>query len=145
MLFDMGFLALDFDRLARVKDPKRVPSGLLEELGVVLATQGFGLNHWAWAFGWAWPRHMAWATEVKNLGDMDLADLNARSITLDDGLAWLRALLVIRPAYGGSVPQWTQMALRQSRITAAELGVRPGVLSQWRGNTRFDPLMGGIA
>lgn len=142
MLFDMGFLTLDHDRLAQVRDPRRVPAGMLEELGVVLATPGFGLNHWAHAFRWAWPIHMAWATEVKELGCKDLAQQNAASISLDDGLAWIRAMLVLRPNYGGSVPQWTQMALRESQITAAELGVKPLILSRWRSKTGFDPLIG---
>lgn len=92
-------------RLSALKVPARVPLSLYPELAVVLATPGFHLEHWASAF--RWPRdakYLAWAGQVRSTADPELVDLNARSMTLEDGLDWLRAILWTRPNYGGSVP-----------------------------------------
>ena len=109
----------------------RMPASMMPELAVVLATPGFTLGHWCRAFGWAHPTR-PWAIELAKAADPELVKANALSMVLEDGLDWVRAILHVWPGYSGSVPLWTALALRESHITAVQLGVKPYVLSKWR-------------
>lgn len=134
----MGFLdlarGLRSPTYQAARQPHRLPMSMVPELGVVLATPGFGLNHWFHAFGWSLndPEIQQWAREVKLSGDLDVAKANSLSIGLRDGLQWLQSLLVMRPSYYGSAPFYVALALREGHVRAEDLGVSQGRLAQWK-------------
>ena len=114
---------------------------LYPELAIVLATPGFDLRNWGTAFVWKWnPATESFARRVQATADRDLVDLNAQSITVEDGLDWLRAVLWRLPAYAGPVPVWTKRAIRQQGLKAADWGVSQRQFGRWHVQNAGDPL-----
>ena len=92
------------------------------EIAVTCSTPGFGARWWGMLMAWGDRPH------VENLvGQIIAAHVNSQeklrelgyensvTITLDDGLDWLRTMLKRKPRYRGPVPSWTRRALRQLR------------------------------
>jgi hypothetical protein len=162
MLYDCGLLQglarrqshPVFSRVGRFIRLDRLDRASAWELAVLLNTRGFGLDHHAYAFGWMRrarleiiPRVLeAFADDVSVVG---AARENGNSITIDDGIDYLMAMLATKPAYRGSVPLWTTLALqtwRDQGATVAEiaskLGCRADRIPIWWSEQRFDPLTG---
>lgn len=124
------------------------------ELAVLLRTRGFGFDHHAYAFGWMRrarqhivPRVLEYFADDASVEAAAVE--NGNSITLEDGIAFLCAMLATKPNYRGSVPLWTTLALqtwRDQGATALEvarkLGCRPDRVIAWWSECRFDPLSG---
>lgn len=105
------------------------------------ATPKMTLQHWAWAFQWAWPRSSDFAHALAQDTDLRVARANAASVTISDALTWLQRLLVIRPRYSGNLPLVVSMALREVEARPADFGVTIGRMSTWK-RAVGDPLMG---
>lgn len=88
---------------------------------------------------------------MDDMAVLSSAETNARSITMEDGLGYLWAMLQHRPRYTGRVPLWTSMALAELRSQgtsadelAARFGVKPKAIYGWwdMARTGLDPLRG---
>jgi hypothetical protein len=161
MLYDMDLLKgqtrYDSQKFLRVWcnfEPNWLEKAESWELAVVLATPGFAYDHHCWAFAWNWtmrdhvvPKLIAYWADDPSV--QRAARANAESITMEDGLDYLQALLETKRGYGGSVPLWTTLALqglRDGGMTAAEIAKRFRTTSErvtkWWSERRFDPLTG---
>ena len=86
---------------------------------------------------------------------------NVESITHADGVAWLKAVLEVKPGYRGVVPLWTQLSLQAlsegpdgfKALDVAKAVGLPGVSSddqlyavfaRWRDQMVFDPVTGEV-
>lgn len=131
------------------------------QLAVLLNTPGFTREHHEALFDWE-PRRMR--PRVKQVLDyfkdtpsvLQGAQNNAASITQADGLAWLKAVINVRPHYHGTVPLWTKFALNGLPHNAEEVAdllnlhnsmgiaktTASGLVRRWRTQEVFDPLTG---
>lgn len=115
--------------------PKKYSPAVLREIAVCLNTDGFELHHWCSLMGWS----RNWTTWLGQLAehyrDEVKADSyeNLLSITREDGVDWLRAVLLRRPKFNGSVPRWTRNALRELR---AEGKLKIPIMAKWASDAR---------
>lgn len=120
-------------------------------MGVCLLTDGFEPGHWATIMRWGHkPEHVRVRDAVLDQARgndevVALARENSLSVTIEDGLDWLRVVLAGMPFYRGDVPVWTRRALREvrsrngltNRALAGLLGMeKPDRLDQWVADTR---------
>ena len=162
MDYDLGLLAGE----ARYKDPKflsvwswfeatDLPMAWGWELAVLLATPGFAFEQIAVAFQWVPKVRLDVVPEIQkyfadphwNVKEAALA--NFHSVTLDDGVDWLHAILAFRPKYVSSVPLCVTQSLRQMRANGhslAEVADKFGITKKQAGlfwmEDRFDPFTG---
>lgn len=120
---------------------------LMQEIAVAVATPDWGTTAWSMAMGWQSediPNQIV-ARYRGNDQIEEMIEANVRSVTLDDGLDWLRVLLKRKPGYYGPVPVWTRRALRELRSRsggaakdlARQFGVKyPWKMGQWLADVR---------
>jgi hypothetical protein len=164
LLIDCGALSphrwLDKTNLWHKLHEEFTPESLTRDeawqLAVLLKTRGFTITHHFLLFGWS-PTTMT--PRIQALTDFfadtptvhQAAEDNTASITQADGLAWLKAVLELRPHYRQSVPMWTQLALcalRDEGLKDTEIAEQLGItiraefVARWRNANSFDPLTG---
>ena len=162
MNYDLGALAGQ----ARYKDekfmrvwndfrPTDLPMAWAWEVAVLIRTPGFGLDHLQVAFRWN-PHILLDHVPVildyfrdEKWNVLAAAQANFHSITLDDGVDWLHAILEMRPNYQSSVPFCVTQSLRQLRangwdagMVADKFNIKRNVASKFWREDRFDPLTG---
>ena len=125
------------------------------ELAVLLATPGFSFEQLRTAFRWQ-PQTVLdeipqivqyFADDSWNVREAALE--NFHSLTPDDGVDWLHAILEMRPKYQASVPLCVTQSLRQLRANgyslqdiATKFKITKARASQFWMEDRFDPFTG---
>lgn len=127
------------------------------ELMVLIHTPGFTYRSIQKAF--AWPDRVAWLVmkDVAAFFEDDAeavlraARANYESLTYQDGLDWLYALLSMFPGFSEAIPLVTVNALRTMRgagASAKDIGnqfrVSPLRVHRWWTQDCFDPLTGHV-
>jgi hypothetical protein len=102
------------------------------EIIVCLATPGFTRMSWAVLMGWTPNSVQALDQIVEAYAPvqdkvMAAGKANAASVTRDDAVDWLRAVLRRKPRYRGPAPYWTTLALRD--IWAEQGGSQKAMLA----------------
>lgn len=86
---------------------------LANEIAIAINTPDLELEHWTRIMSWGPPTISVPIIITDH--HLEQARLNALSITIEDGLDWIRTILMRKPYYRGSVPKWTRRALREIR------------------------------
>lgn len=136
-------------------DATDLPKAWGWELAVLVATPGFAFDHLCVAFQWVPKVRLDVVPEIvryfaNSEFDVEAAALqNFHSITLDDGVDFLHAIIAMRPKYAASVPLCVTQSLRQLRangLSLDEVAAKFGITKRQAGNfwmeNRFDPFTG---
>lgn len=119
------------------------------ELVTLLLTPGFSASYHVAVFGWGYKAKSRVRAIIAELAPEvwaeGLPQANMRSITLEDGMAMLKALLWGRNmTWHGGVPLWSTLALQASPLSrkelAKDLGVGIGQIRKWSEARTHDPL-----
>lgn len=135
------------------------------QLAVLLSTKGFTREHHIALFDWNPSLMNPRLDEILIFFEttpsiQQAAQDNASTITQADGLAWIKAVLELRPNYRGTVPLWTQLALcglhDDEQMSDADIAIQLNLTGQmgvsseyaarlvtrWRHALIFEPLTG---
>lgn len=108
-----------YNALKGTLQPHKLNSAYLTlELAVATSTPGWEPIFWAIILGWG-RNFQSTLDPILEAYPRDRLEpyiqANSASITIDDGLDWIRVLLQRNPYYRGGVPVWTRRALRETR------------------------------